>query len=657
MIHIDFETYCEIDITQVGMHAYTEHESFDLLMMAYAIDDGEIGIWEKGEPLPGSVMDALRDPFETVGAHNAGFERLCFKNYAIPKLGWPNITLDRWKCTAAMAARLALPRSLDRLAIALDLPTKHGRGKQLINLFSKLQRPTKKSGHDKSWRRTKEDSPEDWQSFKEYCVQDVEVERRVCDKISALAYDEGEDEVWMMDSEINDRGVPIDQELVSTAKGIVEEYFAKLTAEFREITGLNPTQRDKYKDWLDSQGVHIPDLTAKTVDAFLQSIPAGEINRTLEIRRSLARSAVKKLDKMQTAASTDGRVRGSVLYHGATTGRFSGRLIQPHNFMRPTIKNVDQAIEVIQMGDLSALELLYNDPMEVVSSCLRGMIAAPKSKLIVADYSSIEARVLCWLAGQDDAVAQYHKGFDAYKDMAAALNNKDVKDVTSEERRLGKAIILGCGYQMGPRTFMRTCEMQGNPIDKKTAKRAVAAFRRKYRKVSLLWDDLEHAAKKAVETGIEMCDVSSKSKVFFGMEEGYLFMHLPSGRRLSYPRAELVMKKTEYTDIDTEAKESFEKETIRFYGAMGDSVVWGNNHTYGGKLVENAVQAIARDLMVYGMKQAVEAGFPIIGTVHDEIIAEGDAMGDFENIICQLPDWAEGVPLAAEGYIARRYRK
>ncbi|QDP54342.1 MAG: putative DNA polymerase [Prokaryotic dsDNA virus sp.] len=652
-LHIDFETFCVLDIRDVGHIRYTEHESCEVLMMSYAIDDQptKISVDTRLDypQMPADFKQAFENNFALIWAHNAGFEKAVIENVLV-KLGWPVPNIERWRCSAAVAATLALPRSLDGFATAVKSPVnKDPRGKALIRKFCKPRKPTK---NNPSTRITPSDEPDEFLEFQEYCIDDTNAERASVKKVKHFLMDDSELEIWRLDNTINNRGLPLDIETVRQFQRIVDVYTAKQVMIAEKMTGgISPTQRAKILEWVnDNSNVQLKNTQAATIDEYLEH-PAisALVKRVLGIKKSVGRASVKKLVSMMVIASEDCRARGTLLYHGATTGRWSGQKLQPHNFSRPTIKNVPQILEVLKSGDLDFIEMFYADPLEAVSSCMRAMICAPEGKkLVVADYAAIEARGLCWLAREEEALEIFRTGEDIYKHMAAFIFNKPPSQVASAERQLGKQVILGCGYGMWVDTFVATCAGYGMDIGKDLAETAIRSYRKKYAKIVQLWADVEKAAKQAIKTG----KVITLDRLKFKVKEGFLFIRLPSGRKLAYPKVRLITKKDKW---------GRDRENIAFYGKLGASMKWGTCTTYGGKLVENIIQALSRDLMANGMRAAESEGFPIIATVHDEIIAEKeDTFEDvehFESLICTLPAWAEGMPLKAEGYIDRRYRK
>jgi DNA polymerase len=507
-------------------------------------------------------------------------------------------------------------------------------------------------------------------------------------------------EQWCFEETLrmNERGMPVDIPLAKKTIVFLERYNASRIARCEEITGgISPTKVGKLLEWLQFQGVNVSSLQRIGLEKVLAEEELSyEIIEVIKIRLEQGRVSTKKLYAMVKLGGRDGRVRGSFVYHGASTGRFTARRLQPHNFQRPTIKNVEEVISLLEAGEYDTLVRQFGDrTLEAVGSCMRGFFKAPTGWLIVrGDYSAIEARVLMWLAGEMEAVELFHNNEDIYCDMASGIFGRPAEDILaehiaeiirgSEQRKLGKDSILGCGYSMGVLTFLMQIEKVGNDtiagiplrLDPKhrgmrgkeyfnpkawvLACKAVYGYRDKYGKVPSLWADIEKAAMYALRFPDHVTSILG-GKIRFKKIDHYLVMRLPSHRKIYYPYAEITTRQNPFTGYD--------ENVIRFK-FVNSKNQWVWEYTYGGKLVENAVQAIARDLMVYGMRAASEAGFKLIGTVHDEIIAlhkkvraKQRLANKFCDIICTLPDWAIGetlaetIPLTAEGKCDERYGK
>lgn len=649
MIHIDVESFSLLDVRAVGAWRYWEHPSTEVLCLSWAMDNGPVGNWRQGDPVPPRLADAIQSG-HLIGAHNAQFERLAFK-YGLPD--FPQPKLAQWRCTAAQAAALALPRALDKALEAIEAPLrKDPRGAALIRKFCKPRKPTK---NNPSVRVLPTDDPTGFAELMEYCDQDVRGERALYLALPKLS--DEEEKVWRLDTVINERGLPIDFDLVDEMIEVADARLHELEAEAYKLTGgLRTTQRDKILEWIQAEGGEVETLKAKELTDTLDEDLLGEIpehvSRLLAIRLEAGKVSTKKLRKIRQCASEDNRVRGTLLYHGATPGRWSGKLVQPHNFIRPVYGKRDQGtiVSLLKRHDVEMLNLLYSDNplMTVMGSAMRGVICAPDGKMLyVADYSAIEARGLVWAARQMDAVERYRRNIDQYRIMASHIFGIHADKVSTAQRKVGKDVILGCGYGMWIETFMRTCEERGAPVEEDIAEKGVHGFRDTHPMVVRFWRDVENAAIAAVSNPGKKYRVND---IRFYMHDRFLFIQLPSGRRLAYPDPE----------IHTVKKYGNFKAALTFMGE-GKNKKWMRLNTYGGKLVENIVQAIARDIMVSGMFNAESAGYPVISTVHDEIITEVEnGFGDvkeYEALLCDVPEWGQSCPISAEGFTAERWRK
>lgn len=653
MIHIDVESFSLLSVRNVGAWRYWEDESTETLCFCWAIDHGEVQKWRRGDKVPPLLAERIRAG-ELIGAHNAQFERLAFLKDLHPRLGFPLPKEEQWRCTAAQAAALALPRALDAAAAAIDMVVrKDKRGTQLIKRFCMPRRPTK---GDPGIRIYPWEDPSGFEELVEYCAQDVRVERALYETLPKLS--EAEEAVWRMDTRINERGLPIDMDLVDEMIDVAKDRLYVLEQEALKLTGgLKVTQRDKILDWVNDETDNdiVDTLQAKelkdTLAADVLSDIPENVKRLLEIRLEAGKVSTKKLDKIKQFISTDNRVRGTLMYHGATTGRWAGKLLQPHNFIRPIHGKTDQAriVDMLASGNAESLPLIYSDPLMVLlGSAMRGVICAPEGKVLnVADYAAIEARGLVWTAGQQDAVERYRKKIDQYKIMASHVFGVPVAAITDMQRKVGKDVILGCGFGMGVDKFIITCEQRGAPVEHAIAERGVYGFRDLHPMIPKFWRSVENAAIMAVSNPGKIYKVRD---IRFYVQDRFLFVQLPSGRRLAYP------------DPETRTVKKFGEFRVELtFMGEGKNRQWMRLSTYGGKLVENIIQAIARDIMVCGMQNVEDAGYDVVGTVHDEIISETEegfgSVEEYETLLCDIPAWGTGCPIAAEGFFAKRWRK
>jgi DNA polymerase len=667
----DFETFSELDVRDCGAWKYAEHESTEILCLSYGRPGQRKKLWTPDQPFPKEIIDHIEagDPIE---AHNCQFERAIWFWQLAAKLGVPNPKC--WIDTLASCAYRGLPLGLDDVGEVLDLPIKKDKeGKSLIQKLCKPRKPTKK---DPSTRNR---DPELLTKLYAYCIQDSEAEDKLGETIGDLSADEFS--TWVMDQRINRRGVYVDMEAVLAALHIVNTITENLESELKVLTDGSVTSGSevaKIGAWCETQGVKLPNLQANTVEDFVAGryypIP-DNVKRVLEIRQQLSRASAKKLIKFRDCTCINGRIHGLLQYHGAGTGRWAGRLVQPQNFPRGSVKDMDLLIKTILLRDVEILSLHYGDPMEAIASSLRGMFTAtPGKTFYVADFAAIEARVVMWLAGQMDALEAFAKfdkgeGPDIYCVTASKIYKRPIdKKKDPDERQLGKITVLGCGYQMsGPKLQQQALDSYGVEISLEMANLMVSTFRTDYDQVPLLWKALENAAIKAIRfKRRETVQSSNGVQIVFEFVKdaagNWLVMELPNGRKLWYFEPGLEEREVQYTDKDTGELKSFWKDSIYYQGRnnkKGGS--WGRVYTYGGMLTENAVQAIARDLMVAAMRRVEKAGFEIVMSVHDEVVAEaepGRDVHEFEKLVAgPNPAWARGCPVAAEAWSGKRYRK
>lgn len=654
-IHIDVETYSECDLKLSGLYRYAADPSTELLVVCYCIDDGPVVTWFPYAHIPGEVIIGWKGPYftgvqapaallkainagATVCAHNAQFERLILSGPVGKRHGFPDIPPEQMLCTAAKAASAGLPRSLEDAANAIgSFP------KKAVGRMNMLQLAKPRTGKDK--RYTIEAFPEKYKELALYCLDDVLAERDLDNRLPDLSA--SEQRVWELDQKINDRGIGVDLPAVADAQALIDEYKAYLEERCRELTGCDPTQTGKLAEWVRANGYpNLPDMQAPTVIEALSDPACPENIRTvLKIRSTHAMKAVSKYTSMERATGEDGRLRGMHLYYGAGTGRWAGLLVQLQNMFRPVIKDADTAIGAFKARSLELVRFLYGvDPMKVFASCVRGMLVPSEGKdLLALDFAAIEARVLAWLAGQRDVLAVFAGHGKIYEYTAAKIYNGRIETVTPEQRFIGKVAVLALGYGGGRMAFAKMAKQYGVDISEDQAEVIKSDWRDANPFIVKLWYDLESAAKAAIRQPGIAFGIPSK-KVIFKVEGEWLLMRLPSGRRLSYLQPEMDAEgQVTYMGIDTYTRQ------------------WKRVSTYGGRACENAVQAIARDLLVSGMFNLEAAGYPIVLTVHDEIVSEVDegfgSVNAAAMLMCKLPEWAAGLPVKAEGYRAKRYKK
>lgn len=654
---LDFETRSECDLKRAGAFEYANHPSTQVLCIGWGLGTREklktaqVNVWSPAIPSNyGELIRSMCDPEITIVAHNAYFEQVITRfvlTRVIHKPYLKEIPISRWLCTASLARAMALPGRLAEAGAALGLKIqKDAEGHRLMLKISKPRRATKSSSA--KWH----ESITDLKRLMEYCATDVKSETELFLTLPAL--NPMERKIWELDQKINWRGFYVDRPLVDTVLKMIERETVQLDQDTTDMTGGfvgSTTERDSVLDWLKAEGVTLPDLRAKTVrDALEAGLVEGQSKRLLEIRQAISKTSTAKYAAFEARSRHDSRVRDHLTYHAASTGRWGGAGVQPQNFPRGAIKNTVQAAEIMATGDLDLVRLIYGDPMSAFSSCLRAMIRAPHGKkLFCADYNAIEARVLFWLAKHEAGLRAFMTGGDLYVAMARVIYNKpEGVAVTKEERELGKRAILGCGYNMGAKKFKLTCKEQGNmEISEELAERAVKAYRSTHSPVPELWGKIERAAKYAV---MEKKRVSINRTTWW-VEGKFLYCELPSKRRLAYYGPEIRVGKTPWG----------ENRTILYHWGV-DSLTkqWVCSGTYGGRLVENICQAVARDLMAEAMMRVEDRGFEVAITIHDEILGEGDSAreaSEFEKLMAETPAWAEGCPVKVAGWKKDRYEK
>jgi DNA polymerase len=620
-----------------------------------------------------------------VEAHNVWFEFCIWRHILAPKHGFPAIPDHLWRCSAAKASSHALPRSLEDAGNALNTPVKKDTdGEAVMKKLAKPRKPRKKELEVVARHKLKgkryywHESKAAFQRLFAYCRQDVLAEESFSEMLPDLS--DAETEMFMMDRAINVRGFQLDIEAVTAALNLIACEEKALNGELERLTGgtvKKATQRAQMIAWLAKYGVQLENTQAETIRLTLEDNEVADdveevtnrllnvgmhpdARRGLQLMKELGRSSTAKYAKMRDWMDTDGRVRGGLLYHGASTGRWSGAGVQPHNFVRGNVSDIEGLWRTLKIGVRSEIANFPLDPikkpgkvvgsvMDALANGLRGaIVAGPGSSLYVADYSSIEARVLLWTAGDEDGLDIFRSGRDIYCEMATAIYGRTITKADSAERQVGKAAILGLGYQMGWSKFQATAAKAGSILDDLMCQKIVDTYRTKFHRVKSLWYDQEAAAIKAVRhPGKQVW----AGRIRWKMEGRFLYCILPSGRRLAYPDPELREKVTPWGDM---------KPSLTYKGISQITHKWERQTSYGGMLVENIVQAISRDLMACAMLRIERTGiYRVVLTVHDEIIAEAEA-GDikqFEALMAECPYWADGCPVAVEGWTGERYRK
>ena len=659
---IDIETYCEADIKKCGLYRYVSDPSFEILLIAWATDEGD-GFGEtkladlaSGDPFPQELLDDFKDSNVTLIAHNAAFERVSFSRYL--QQHYPGqylkpgtfLSPDNWICTMVMAASLTLPMALKDVGVVLrTTQQKDEEGKRLIKLFSAPCKPTKSNGG--RTRNLPHHLPEDWAKFKYYCIQDVNTEVDIYKRLKRFPMPDREWHHYRVNERINDRGVRIDTELVQQAITCDLLLSDAMITKAYELTGLeNPNSVSQLKTWLDERGISMDTLGKKNVTEMIGELDKNGVDAEamdmLKLRLQMAKSSVKKYQAAERCVCPDGRARGLFQFYGASrTGRYSGRNIQLQNLPQNHISTLDEARTLVKMGCFDMVESIYGNTPDVLSQLIRTMlIPRDGCEFIVADFSAIEARVLAWEAGEQWVLDAFKNGEDLYCATASQMFHVPVvkHGINGDLRQKGKIATLACGYGGSSGALISMGALQMG-LKEEELPEIIDSWREANPKIVQYWWDVEKAAMQAFKTGGRQ-DIG---RISFAFSSGTLWMVLPSGRKLAY----LVPK---------QQPNRFGRMSLAYEG-VGQNHKWARQETYSGRLVENATQAIARDILAEAMARIEDEGLNIVAHVHDEVIIEAPKGKYTVEEICQLmaanPDWCDGLPLAAAGYKGDYYFK
>ena len=639
-LSIDLETYSSVDLGKSGVYKYAESEDFEILLFAYSIDDGEVKVIDlaSGEIIPEEILSALSDKSIEKWAFNANFERVCLSRFLGKRL-----KPQGWYCTMIWSAYLGLPLSLEKVGEVLKLDKqKMNEGKALIRYFSIPCKPTKTNGMRK--RNLPHHDLEKWSTFKEYNKRDVETEMEIKKKLSAFPMPQSEWENYWVDQNINDRGILIDEVLVDSAIKFDEILRDENMDRAIELTGLeNPNSPLQLKEWLNRKGLEIDSLAKKDVESALKNAE-GDIKEVLELRQELSKSSVRKYDAMKNVKGNDNRARGLIQFYGANrTGRYSGRLIQVQNLRRNNLKDLDLARSLVKNRDYETMEILYESPSDILSQLIRtAFIAKEGTRFIISDFSAIEARVLAWLAEEQWVLEAFENGEDIYCRTASRMFGVPVEKhgVNGHLRQKGKIATLACGYQgaLGALKAMGGIEMG---LSEDELQSIVDSWREANPNIVSLWWDIDSVVKRVVKTRTK----EKYKSLVISYEKGILFIELPSKRRLAYPKAKIGTNR-------------FGGESIVYEGIVVGNK-WDKIESYGGKFVENIVQAIARDILAEAMMRLEKKGFNIVMHIHDEVVIESDSSSieEINQIMSLVPSWAPGLILDADGFESEFYKK
>lgn len=660
VLSIDIETFSTVDLTKSGVYPYAEAPAFEILLFGYAFNSDPIRVVDlsNGEDLPDEVYDALVDKQVLKTAYNAAFERICISRFVRPWAISEGQYLDpgQWACTMVQALTLGLPGNLAGVAKVLfkgeQEKQKMTEGKALIRYFCTPCKPTLSNGG--RTRNFPQHAAAKWATFKTYCGQDVEVERSVRQKIARYPLAESERRLWGLDQQINDRGIQVDLPLVRQAIRCDEEDKARAMAEAVRLTGLeNPGSVAQLKEWLFAETSEVvQSLNKKTVPALLQSTENETVRRVLELRQELSKTSVKKYTAMENAVGKDSRVRGLLQFYGANrTGRWAGRLVQVHNLPQNKYKDLDLARRLLLAGEFEVIDILYGGVQNVLSQLIRtAFVPGHGRRFLVADFSAIEARVIAWLAGEVWRMDVFRGHGKIYEASAAQMFKVPIETITkaSPLRQKGKVAELALGYQGGPKALVAMGALDMG-LTEDELPGLVTAWRNSNPNIVQLWRDAERAAVKAVR---EKTTAKVKMGASYTYERGMLFANLPSGRRLAYVRPQMKQHPT------------MDKQSLTYEGMDQTTKQWRQIPTYGGKLVENMVQAIARDCLATALMRMDENGYAIEMHVHDEAVIAVPDTGATEAALekaCALMGqpivWAPGLPLRADGFVCQYYKK
>ena len=656
-LSIDVETFSNVDLKKCGVYKYAESPDFEILLFGVSVDGGEATVYDlaSGDTVPEEIIRALSDDSVIKWAYNASFERVClsvwlrrnypqhFSSYSIEEDTVRNyLDPSSWRCSLVWGAYMGLPLSLEGIGKVLKLENqKMAEGKALIRYFCVPCKPTKDNGG--RTRNLPEHDPVKWSTFIAYNKRDVETEMAIQQKLSKFPVPDFLWEEYHLDQEINDRGIQLDMALVEQAIAIDERSREELSAKMRQLTALeNPNSVQQMKEWLTKHGLEVDSLDKKAVKELLKTAPP-ELAEVLELRRQLAKSSVKKYQAMQNAVCTDGRARGMFQFYGANrSGRWAGRLIQLQNLPQNHMAHLEDARSLVRSGNYSMLSALYDSVPEVLSELIRtAFVPRNGYKFIVSDFSAIEARVLSFLAGESWRLKVFAENGDIYCASASAMFHVPVEKhgQNAHLRQKGKIAELALGYggSVGALKSMGALEMG---LSEEELQPLVDAWRTSNPNIVQLWWDVDNAVKTAVRQRLD----TETHGIRFRYRSGMLFIILPSGRQLCYVKPKMGTNK-------------FGGESVTYEG-VGSTKKWERIESYGPKFVENIVQAISRDILMYAIRMLSHCF--IVGHVHDELIIECGMDVSLDAVCDQMgrtPPWIEGLNLRADGYETMFYKK
>lgn len=645
-LSIDIETYSDVEIAKSGVYAYADSPAFEVLLFAYAFDDAPVQITDlaRGETLPSEVKAALTDATVLKTAFNAQFERVCLSRM----LG---IKLDpaEWQCTAVRSAMLGLPGNLGEAGAALGIPEdqqKMAIGKALIRYFCMPCKPTKTN--DGRTRNLPEHDEDRWELFKEYCLRDVEAERAIAHKLNAYQDLRFESALYALDQRIADRGVKVDAELIGNAVLFSDRKTQELSERAIAITGLsNPNSAAQLKGWLQGEDAALECETLRKADVpeLIRKTDSEPVRTMLGLRQMMSKTSVKKYEAMRRALCRDGKVHGLLQFYGANrTGRWAGRLVQVQNLPRNQMRSLASARELVKRGEYEAFDLIYENVPDTLSQLVRTAFVPSSGCFAVADFSAIEARVIAWLAGEQWRLDVFKTHGKIYEASAAQMFHIPMDKVDKELRAKGKVAELALGYNGGAGALEKMGALKMG-LDVSELTEIVSAWRTASPHIVRLWKDVERAVKKALAGKPQQLPHGLR----FFTENDALLIRLPSGRCIAYYQPRL-------------SPNTYGGDAISYMGVEQTARKWQRLTTYGGKLVENIVQATARDCLAVFLQRLDEDGYQTVFHVHDEAIVDGiqKPEADLDRILERMSQsipWAQGLPLRGEGFTTEYYKK
>lgn len=672
--HVDIETFSRVLLTQVGTYRYAEDISTEILCIMYAFGDEPVNIWIPDPFIPRDLQRQVRrwlaeyqpggmvrfgykcpqrirwhaDRGGRFWAHNAMFERKVLSGPAGRAINFPKTKRNQWHCTMVRAKESGLPADLGKCAKALAC--KHQKNEDGRPDMLRLAKPRKPSKHNPATRWMPDAVPDKFFNLYVYCVDDVLTEREIHNDTKPITTNERK--IYLLDQKINDRGWKADLEAVDDVQFLIRNYKARIVEKMIKVCGLRPTQTEKLANWIRNQGVDIPNLQAPTVEAFLNRKDImQEVRWVLRMYSLHNMKAPAKYDAIERAVCQDGRLRGMFNFYGASTGRWSSRIVQLQNLFRPVIDDPEFAIELFSEREIDLIKMWFDkNPMKVFASCVRGMLIPGEGRdLLFCDYSSIEARIVAWMADAVDKLKIFATHGLVYEYTASKIwgypldldSLKQFKKKHPDLRFLGKISELAFGYQGGQAAGVKMAKDFGADLSPEKADEVKWEWREANPEIVDMWENLKDAAILAV---LKPGTTQQAHRVAFRVVGSYLYMRLPSGRKLAYYKPEIRNEELRYWGIDTYTRQ------------------WTLCKTYGGKLLQNAAEGIARDLLVAGMFNLYRTKrYPILGTVHDEIITEPregvGSVAEVEKLMTVPLPWAKGLPVKAVGERAKRYKK